>query len=232
MIIFPSSFDVTEKNVRRVLSQTNALVFARERVSYEQIRNLCQADLAHDCALFFDYTPYQQHESHEELLTAYRTDSEATGRAIPQNNNDISLTCGSLDEFLWTITRHQFIETDRAHVMIAAALLGKRVYYNTSNYHKVPALVEFNLPGYPLSRLGEGRATISKEQFLHYVRGEEEAGDAHSLPDLFTLRNNPQLITALPSPLQYLRQQAYKPIQLVDNICRRAWVKFNRYIKE
>ena len=38
--------------------------------------------------------------------------------------------------------------------MIAAALLGKRVEYEASSYHKVPAIAEYALRQYPVTRLG------------------------------------------------------------------------------
>ena len=172
VVVFPSSFDVTQEDVRRTLAKSDALFFARERVSYEQIRDLCHAELAHDCALFFDFEPYAS--PGQGLLSAYRTDLEAVGRPIPPGNNDISMTCENLDEFLTTIARHETIETDRAHVMIAAALLGKQVYYNSSNYHKVPALAEFNLPDRPVTRLFESRAEFVKEQVLRQAREYEK----------------------------------------------------------
>lgn len=175
VVIFPSSFEVSEESVRQALENTKALVFARERESYEQIRKLCRSDLAHDCALFFDYTPYTG-QSKALLLTAYRTDPEASGRPLPQDNDDISVTCESLDEFLWTISRHEVIETDRAHVMMAAAILGKRVYYTSSNYHKVPALAEFNLNNYPLVRLSESLTAEFKEALVREYEQQAPAG--------------------------------------------------------
>jgi hypothetical protein len=42
------------------------------------------------------------------------------------------------------------VRTDRAHVTIAAALLSKQVEYRSSNYHKVPAIVDYSLQGYPV----------------------------------------------------------------------------------
>jgi exopolysaccharide biosynthesis predicted pyruvyltransferase EpsI len=218
VVIFPSSFDIADKSVRQVLTQTKALVFARERSSYQQILALCQSDLAHDCALFFDYTPYRG-QSQAALLTAYRTDPEAAGRPIPEGNDDISVTCESLDEFLWTISRHEIIETDRAHVMIAAAQLGKRVYYNSSNYHKVPALAEFNLPDYPLIRLGESRDAIFKEQLLcEYERRSPEDG-----PALYrTLR--------VPAPVLSAKTLGQQVIQRMRAIPRRLRPRLKQYL--
>lgn len=146
VIVLPSSFDVSVGCVREALSGTKALVFARELESYRQIRELCNADVAYDCAFFFDFRPYRRRGN--GLLVAYRTDRESALQEMPNDNNDISVTCGSLEEWLWTISRHEAVETDRAHVMIAAALLGKRVEYRASAYHKVPAIAKFSLKGF------------------------------------------------------------------------------------
>lgn len=150
VIIFPSSFDVSAQAVRKALSNTKALVFARERVSYQQIQGLCTADIAHDCAFFFDYSPYLH--AGEGLLSAYRTDKESALGEWPSQNRDISAICDSLDQWLWLIARHESIETDRAHVMIAAALLGKQVEYQEASYHKVTAIAQFSLRDYPVRR--------------------------------------------------------------------------------
>ena len=60
MIVLPSSFDVSVEEVRQTLSRSKAKVFAREAVSYSQIRDLCDADLANNFALYFDYRPYRR----------------------------------------------------------------------------------------------------------------------------------------------------------------------------
>ncbi len=148
VIVLPSSFDVSVDGVREALRNTKALVFARERESYRQIRELCNADIAYDCAFFFDFGPYRSDGN--GLLAAFRTDKESALQEIPNDNNDISVTCGSLEDWLWTISRYEAVETDRAHVMIAAALLGKRVEYRASTYHKVPAIAKFSLKGFPV----------------------------------------------------------------------------------
>lgn len=150
VVILPSSFDVSEDCVRAALAETKALVFARERESYRQIRDLCHADLAHDCSFFFDYESYRR--PGEGRLFAYRTDCEADGQPLPEDNRDLSVTCESLDQWLWTIAQHAEVYTDRAHVMIAAAMLGKRVMYRASTYHKVPAIAEYALASFPVRR--------------------------------------------------------------------------------
>ena len=151
VIIMPSSFDVSVPSVRSTLATTKALVFARERKSFDEIRRICDAKIAYDCAFFFDYRPYRRHG--EGCLVSYRTDEESARGVIPESNHDISKSCSSLDEWLWTIARHAVVKTDRAHVMIAAALLGKVVDYCTSSYHKVPSIADYALKSFPVRRI-------------------------------------------------------------------------------
>ena len=151
VIVMPSSFDVSVPSVRSTLATTKALVFARERKSFDGICRLCDAKIAYDCAFFFDYRPYLRHG--EGCLVAYRTDEESVLSVIPEGNHDISRSCSSLDDWLWTIARHAVVKTDRAHVMIAAALLGKVVDYWTSSYHKVPSIADYALKSFPVRRV-------------------------------------------------------------------------------
>src|SRR3984885_6864877 len=108
VIIMPSSFDVSLPSVRSTLATTKALVFARERKSFDDIRRLCDAKIAHDCAFFFDYRPYLRHG--EGCLVAYRNDEESVLSVVPEGNHDISRSCSSLDEWLWTIARHAVVK--------------------------------------------------------------------------------------------------------------------------
>jgi GT2 family glycosyltransferase/exopolysaccharide biosynthesis predicted pyruvyltransferase EpsI len=154
VIVLPSSFDTSVDAVRAALQRSRALIFAREQESYRLIRPLCDARIAHDCAFFFDYEPYRASGSGEGTLNAFRTDDEASGEhPLPSENDDISLTAGSLDAWLRRIAAHELIRTDRAHVMIAAAMLGKRVEFVPGSYFKVPAIAEYALGGFPVKRL-------------------------------------------------------------------------------
>ena len=151
VVVFPSSFDLSVEAVARALSRTRAVVFARGRESYRQIRTVCDARLAHDASFFFDFSPWRCEG--RGVLNAWRTDRESSGRfALPAGNVDISVACESLDEWLWTIARHALVRTDRAHVLIAGALLGKTVEYRASSYHKVPEIAAFALGGFPVHR--------------------------------------------------------------------------------
>jgi glycosyltransferase involved in cell wall biosynthesis len=211
VIVLPSSFDVSAPGVKEALSKTKALVFARERVSYEQIRDLCKADLAHDCAFFFDYTPYMR--PGRGTLHAYRTDAEALPGKIPADNNDISVTCESLDEWLWTISRHEIVKTDRAHVMIAAAMLGKQVIYRASSYHKTLAIAEFALKHFPVTR----EETLTLKRLRERLR-EEALQSLSLLPqDFFTKRDEVEITIVM---LSYHRlDQTINAIEALKENC-------------
>lgn len=160
VIVLPSSVDPSEDCVREALARTRATVFARERVSYERIRSLCDARLAHDCAFFFDFTPYRREG--KGVLNAFRTDAEALGsEPLPRDNRDISATAPSLEEWLSTIADHEKVRTDRAHVMIAAALLGKSVEVRPSAYHKVTAIADYALRECPVRRLASDARAVA-----------------------------------------------------------------------
>jgi len=154
VVVLPSSFDTSVDAVREALRRSQALVFARERESFRRIQSLCAARLAHDCAFFFDYEPFRDDRAASDTLSAFRTDREASGERLPPpDNDDISLTAGSLDRWLRRIGAHQLIRTDRAHVMIAAAMLGKTVEFAPSSYFKVPAIADYALREFPVTPL-------------------------------------------------------------------------------
>ena len=141
VIVLPSSFDTAEETVRDALARSRAIVFARERVSASKLVSLCDVRLAHDCAFFFDLARWRRDGS--GTLNAFRTDPEATGlRALAPDNEDISATAPDLEAWLNRIAEHDLIRTDRAHVMIAAALMGKRVEFlpsGTTSFRRSPS---------------------------------------------------------------------------------------------
>lgn len=144
VIVLPSSYQLTERVLRAV--ETPEVIFmAREKVSYSLMKDHCNVRLAHDHAFHFNYgMPYPIKGS--GTLYAYRRDAESAGlTGIPIENIDISLQCTTLMDWLITIDRYETIYTDRAHVLIAAAMMGKKVFWWESNYHKIPAIVLFSL---------------------------------------------------------------------------------------
>jgi exopolysaccharide biosynthesis predicted pyruvyltransferase EpsI len=152
VIVLPSTFDVSVPRVRAALSASGATVFAREPRSFAAISGLCEARLAHDCAFFAELPQLPRGSG---TLRAFRTDAERSGRvALPDDNDDISATATSLDDWLARIAAHELVETDRAHVAIAAALLGLRVRYAECDYFKVGAIAQSSLDEFDVAPLG------------------------------------------------------------------------------
>lgn len=163
VVVLPSTFEISAPLVHSALSGSGAHFFARELESFEQIRGVCSAELAHDAAFFADLTDFTA--PGRGLLNAFRSDTARNPLTLPPpGNNDISATAGSLDAWLAEIERHAEIHTDRAHVMIAGALMGKRVRWLPDNYFKVQSLAESTLGEYDVARLdGDLAATPSTE---------------------------------------------------------------------
>ena len=122
VIVLPTSFDPSDETVHGALARSGATIFAREPDSLRQIAELCDARLAHDCSFFFDFASYRRTGS--GALNAFG--APPSGSA---DNDDISVTAPDLAEWLELVASHETVRTDRAQVMIAAALMGKRVEY-------------------------------------------------------------------------------------------------------
>lgn len=196
VIVLPSSFEVAEDEVRAALQRSRATVFAREADSYRAIAGLCRARLAHDCAFFF---PYPQAGPGDGTLEVFRTDLEREpGADLPPGNQDISATLTRLDDWLQAIGRHARVRTDRAHVMIAAALMGRAVEYRSCSYFKVDALAATLPPGSALRRIapggrrgGHGSRVAPPPEPPHAPVRAQLAAAARSLPAAAALATTP-----------------------------------------
>jgi hypothetical protein len=92
------------------------------------------------------------------VLNAFRTDSESTGIDRPADNFDLSAIYDgwvapegfarfAVRDFLSIADRYDEIRTNRLHVGIAGALLGKRVALHDNSYGKNRAVWEHSLAG-------------------------------------------------------------------------------------
>lgn len=157
VIVLPSSFQMTP-NIDATIRASNKTTFcAREIVSYNLIRHYHQGKaLFHDMAFHYNFAPHIKitgngNGAGDRVLNAYRMDDERVlSHILPPNNCDTSRMKYSMEEWLGHLGEYDIIKTDRAHVMIAGAMLGKMVLYRPSNYHKVPAIADFSLKGLPV----------------------------------------------------------------------------------
>lgn len=147
IIVLPSTYEVAHPAVADFLAQTEATLFAREARSAADTG----LPLAHCPSFFFNYRPYT-HRGRGKLI-AFREDRETGGTPVPVRNRDLSRECRNLREWLKAIAEVNEVHTDRAHVMIAAALMGKRVRYRPGSYFKVQALAETWLADFDVEAL-------------------------------------------------------------------------------
>jgi len=166
VIVLPSSYDVSSSVVYAAVAGSASHFFAREEASFLQIHGLCHAELACDCAFFFDFEPYRRPGA--GTLNAFRQDHESAF-VQPAENLDLSAEYSDLDSWLRKISEYEVVRTDRAHVMIAAAMLGKRVEYRAGRYHKVPAIAAYSLGDFDVHPIHEdtevsGPAFVAKLQ--------------------------------------------------------------------
>ncbi|WP_026958181.1 polysaccharide pyruvyl transferase family protein [Aliagarivorans taiwanensis] len=93
---------------------------------------------------------------HPKRLNAFRYDQEASGISIPDVNIDVSYSMqfgvNSAEKleytsfrFLSFINKFEEVYTDRLHVAIGAAMLGKKVYLYSNSYFKCRAIFEYSL---------------------------------------------------------------------------------------
>lgn len=136
VIVLPSSYDVTEPTVAEFLEHTQARLFAREARSAADTG----FPLAHCPSFFFDFARFERRGS--GTLYAFRTDKETARRGTPRTNVDVSRRFPELGRWLLAIAGARTVHTDRAHVMIAAALMHKRVVAYPGSYFKVEALAD------------------------------------------------------------------------------------------
>ncbi len=91
-----------------------------------------------------------------EIGNFFREDIEASGKEIPKGNADLSriyehgtrnrhLTSYTTSRLLRYINRFPVVRTDRLHICIAAALLGKEVELFPNSYFKCEAVYEYSL---------------------------------------------------------------------------------------
>lgn len=157
LLVLPSTYEdfVPPRKVR---------AYARDR--FESLNRLEDKNFCHDMAFYMalvdehrilpDRTPPS-----EELGLFFRIDNEARPHGFAQlpGNYDLSADGSHLSnpmEFLRHLDRYETVATDRLHIAIGAAILGKTVLIATGNYFKIRAIYDTSVaPHFPKCRLVE-----------------------------------------------------------------------------
>ena len=180
VLILPSSFDVRVPAVHQALSLANVVPMARERVSMAAVSGFRSCTLGPDCSVYapLGSRPDPARPVPNGELLCLRTDSES---ALPRElyeissgNNDISATAPDLGAWLQAIRASAGVITDRAHVMLAGTLLGKRVRYLEGAYWKVCALADYTFGSAFAQRLRP--TTLDELTRERRITGRSESG--------------------------------------------------------
>lgn len=160
LCILPSTVVGAWDDIKRF---PNHLLFSRELYTHrEAIKNGVNSLFCDDLAFCLDYSPYaaQVDKNTQGTLTAFRTDKERLeGGDLPEGNVDLSFvgrqgkwTLENCDapavEFIEEINRFEHVRTDRLHIAIIAACLGKQVDFHPNNYFKNKAVYAASLIHY------------------------------------------------------------------------------------
>ncbi len=138
VIVFPTAFDPEVEAVFDAVlpnSKCSLKLFCRDPISQiKLIQKGIFSYLAHDTAFaLFDSSWIKSIEvSDKKELVCFREDGESSGNY--QKNDCISV---SFDEYVKNIAEASCVKTDRLHVAILSAMLGKKVDLYPSNYHKI-----------------------------------------------------------------------------------------------
>lgn len=131
-IIFPASYETA---VKEEFTWHNTHFFARDKD--QSLANVPEAQFFHDMAFFLDPLNIKVTK---KIGNFFRTDSERSGNVrIPRNNFDISRKGKfhtPVEGFFHAIGEYEVIRTDRLHVAIAGAILGRNVQFFANRYFK------------------------------------------------------------------------------------------------
>ena len=159
----------TVNGQRDILQQlpANVILFAREQRSFRHLTRCMtypdNARIDHDLAFAIGPTAIRaligsERPESSGTLHAYRRDREATTIVIPPDNRDISAICrlpgntqtlngivNSSAAMLNAIAPYETVKTNRLHVAIASALMGKQTILSRNSYFKNKQIYKYSL---------------------------------------------------------------------------------------
>ncbi|WP_299546538.1 hypothetical protein [uncultured Tateyamaria sp.] len=151
----PSEFALAAKQFKHVLVMPSSLPFmpnldARRttfwrRDSAESMKGAPDARFCHDMAFYLQPSP---RKATQDLGMFFRDDAERSGVTLPPGNVDLS-TQGThetdIGPFLDHIGACRVIHTNRLHIGIAGALLGREVHLYPGSNDKIKSMFEASL---------------------------------------------------------------------------------------
>lgn len=142
VIVLPSTYEYS-------YDFPNTIFFRRD--TYESAQAMPNSYFCHDMAF---YIGDEFNGSGESCGSGYffRLDKESSQKIrIPASNVDLSAGArhdAPVDDFFGELSKYSEIYTDRLHVAIASALLGKEVHLYVGSYFKIRAIFESSIKGH------------------------------------------------------------------------------------
>lgn len=172
----------------------NLTIFCRDTISFDHCINCGgnseRVSLAHDVTFYLN----DDHFSQSQLkgaghLNAFRLDGETAGTDVPAHNIDISLswngdiwqspefTKSAVNSMAYFLAQFETINTDRLHVSIMAAFLGRKVNMHPNNYYKNKAVHKHSIHNrFPnVSFIGQADLFKSEKNYLETPHSQHEA---------------------------------------------------------
>lgn len=170
IVLMPTTFEMSHPKIREFIRSLpgHVLVYCREKYSFnEVIRQAPHKEnilLNNDSAFYADYSAWRK--TGKGILIAFREDKEKNADSLANlrrkclkallvfrpDKTFLDVAKGKQEEYIHyldTISRYSEIHTDRAHVAIAASLMGKKTYIYSCRYPKVKAIYEYSLSHLP-----------------------------------------------------------------------------------
>ncbi|MES0826272.1 polysaccharide pyruvyl transferase family protein [Ruegeria sp. SCP11] len=138
VLIMPSSVPFSLS-----LDPTRTVVWRRDKL--ESMTGAPNAKFCHDLAFYLDPRP---RASSKKMGVLFRTDVETDGSSVPPGNLDLSQEGthnSDPEEFLNRVGEYEIIYTNRLHVGIAGALLGREVHIFPNRNQKIHSIYECSL---------------------------------------------------------------------------------------
>lgn len=165
---------------------TPMVIFCREKNTAELLFNNIKKHniyLWNDCAFYNNFQDYKNEViDKSKILNAFREDVESMNKNIPEDNDDISKNGWArmpLDDFLNKIRNVYSVNTDRLHVAITSALLGKNVKFYSNSYFKNKAVYEYSLKKFSNVFFVDGENISFRiiSMFKVFLSGQKFEGD-------------------------------------------------------
>lgn len=125
----------------------NSLFFARDK--FESQEQMPSAQFCHDMAFFLN--PLPKYNGQGDLWCLRRDAEQPEGSRLPKHNIDLSRrgrAHTSIGPFLDRLSRARVIHTNRLHIGIAGALLGRDVRLYGNDYFKIRAIYHSSIEPY------------------------------------------------------------------------------------